>query len=133
MTSSQTAVFRQIVGDHMAPAPIAVPTGMPAVEVVGRMAEAEASAVVVVDARRAILGIITEQDVVRRVARSASDAPVQTLMTSPVLTIHADDHLYEAIGSMRRHRLRHMPVVDGDGRLWACSTCTTPSRSRPAP
>ena len=115
MMTSRTAVFRQVVGDHMAPPPVAAPAGVPAAEVVGRMAEAEASVAVVVDAGRRVLGILTEQDVVRRVSRSGPDATVDAVMTSPVLTVCADDHLYEAIGFMRRHRLRHMPVVDGDG------------------
>ena len=38
-------------------------------------------------------------------------------MNSPVRTIRVDDHLYEAIGYMRRHRRPHLPVVDGRGDL----------------
>jgi CBS domain-containing protein len=90
MTTSHTAVFRQIVGDHVAPPPTAVPAGVPVAEAVGRMAGAGASAVVVVDARGGILGILTEQDVVRRVTHSA---PADAVMISPVLTIRADEHL----------------------------------------
>jgi signal-transduction protein with cAMP-binding, CBS, and nucleotidyltransferase domain len=33
-------------------------------------------------------------------------------MSSPVFSICANDFLYHAIARMRRHGLRHMPVVD---------------------
>ena len=112
---SQTAIFRRIVGDHMAPPPLVVEHSTSAGEVVHRMAQAGASAAVVVGEHRRILGIVTEQDVVPRLA--GRDQPVQAVMSSPVLTIRADDHLYEAIGYMRRHRRRHLPVVDGQGDL----------------
>jgi CBS domain-containing protein len=102
----------------MAPPPVVVPLGAAAALVVGRMGEARASAAAVVDAERRIRGILTEQDIVRRIAcRQVGDAPVDRLMSQPVLTVRVDDHLYEAIGFMRRHRLRHMPVVGAGGEL----------------
>ncbi|HEX6012074.1 MAG TPA: DUF294 nucleotidyltransferase-like domain-containing protein [Geminicoccaceae bacterium] len=116
MATSQTAVFRQTVGDHMAPPPVAVAPGTPAAEVVRRMAEECASAAVVLDAARHPRGIVTEQDVVRRFAAGGKQ-PVEALMSAPVLTIRAEDHLHEAVGFMRRHHLRHMPVVDAGGAL----------------
>lgn len=118
MSSMQTAVFRRVVGDRMAPPPLVVTPGTSAAETVRGMAAAAASAVVAVDGTGAIRGILTEQDVVRRVAcRGDGELPVERVMTAPVLTIDRDDHLYAAIGFMRRHRLRHMPVVDAAGRL----------------
>lgn len=118
MPHSQTAVFRRLVRDHMAQAPVVVGLGATAAEVVARMGATGASAAVVTDPDGAIRGILTEQDVVRRIAcRRIGDQPVDSLMTRPVLTIRADDQLYQAIGFMRRKRLRHMPVVDDAGRL----------------
>jgi CBS domain-containing protein len=56
--------------------------------------------------------------VVRRVAwRVTPGQPVEAVMTAPVVTISADDHLLDAITTMRRHRLSHVPVVDRTGRL----------------
>jgi signal-transduction protein with cAMP-binding, CBS, and nucleotidyltransferase domain len=116
--SSQTAVFRQVVRDHMAAPPVVVGPEAPAGRVVEAMARARASAAAVVDESKHIVGILTEQDIVRRIAcRSLADRPVEGLMTGNVLTVGDDDHLYQAIGFMRRHRLRHMPVVDGAGQL----------------
>lgn len=118
MPHSQTAVFRHLVRDHMVEPPVVVPLGSTAAETVARMAATRASAAIVTGSDGTIRGILTEQDVVRRIAcRRIGDQPIDGLMTRPVLTIRADDQLYQAIGFMRRKRLRHMPVVDEAGRL----------------
>ena len=133
MAHSQTAAFRQRVRDHMQAPPVVVAGDLPALEVVARMAAAGASAAVVLDGGQRLAGILTEQDVTRRIAgRAVGGQPVARLMTSPVATIACDQPLYQAIGVMRRHGLRHMPVVDAAGGSPACSISTTRWRS-PAP
>lgn len=118
MATSQTQVFRHRVRDHLAPPPVVARPQEPAREVVARMVAARASAAAVVDAQGHILGILTERDVVQRIAcRGIGERPIEGLMTRPVLTVRDEDPLYVAIGFMRRHRLRHMPVVDALGRL----------------
>ncbi len=118
MAHGQTAAFRQGVRDHMQAPPVVVAGDLAAGEVVARMAEARASAAVVLDDERRIAGILTEQDVARRIAgRAVGDQPVASLMSRPVLTIGVDQPLYQAIGVMRRLGLRHMPVVDAAGAL----------------
>ncbi|MCC2663272.1 MAG: hypothetical protein K0S35_1194 [Geminicoccaceae bacterium] len=118
MAHSQTAAFRRRVGEHMQAPPVVVADEVPAGEVVARMTEAAASAAVVVDGEQRLAGILTEQDVTRRIAgRAVADQPVALLMTRPVATVAIDQPLYEAIGVMRRHGLRHMPVVDAAGAL----------------
>ena len=115
MTSSQTAVFRRPCVTTWRRPPMPVATAMSRHDVVGRMAADRAPAAVVVDEAGRILGIVTEQDVVRRFPGGISRS--QAVMTAPVLTVRADDQLYRAIGFMRRHRLRHMPVVDAAGAV----------------
>jgi len=115
---SQIAVFTQRVGDHMMPAPVAVPPATSCMEVVRRMREVGASSAVVEDAAGRAVGIVTEQDVCRRITGTASENDaVEAVMSAPVVTIAADDYLYHAIAHMRRHGLRHMPVVDATGRV----------------
>lgn len=117
MTSSATAVFRHPVRAWMGPAPLVLPPATPVAEVVARMTAARAAEALVVDADGVLRGILTEQDVTRRIAcRAVGPQPVASLMTSPVLTVGEDRHLFEAIGLMRRHGLRHMPVADTAGR-----------------
>jgi len=116
--SSLTNVFRQLVNDFMRPVPLFVPHEMPIREVVGRMTAAKASCVVVVGSSHNVLGILTEQDVTRRIAFQATpETLVDQLMTGPVMTIRDGDYLYHAIARMRRFGLRHMPVVDAQGAL----------------
>ena len=86
-------------------------------ETVGGLTEAKAAVALIVSDVGRIEGILTEQDIVRRVAfRASPDAPVTDVMTRPVRTVRGDDFLYQAIATMRRHRFRHIPVVDERGR-----------------
>lgn len=82
------------------------------------MARGAADSVLVVGSDGAIRGIVTEQDVTRRIAfQRAGDAPIETVMTAQVRTIRERDYLYHAIAYMRHSRLRHMPVVDDGGQV----------------
>ncbi len=118
MAQSQTMVFRRRVREHMRAPPVVVAPETGALEVIARMAEQRASAAVVVTSDGQIIGILTEQDVTRRIAaRGVGETPIADLMTRPVATVDAEQPLYEAIGRMRRYGLRHMPVVDRAGGL----------------
>lgn len=116
--STRTAVFRTLVRDHLRPTTITVTPAEPCGVVVERMRQAEASSAVVVDVEGRPVGIVTEQDICRKMAyRVAADTPVERVMSAPVETIEADDYLYRAVARMRRRELRHMPVVDGNGAV----------------
>lgn len=112
-----TAVFRELVCRHMAPAPIVVAGDDRCGDVVARMVEAETTAAAVTGPDGRICGILTEHDVVRRLTfRAAAETPVADVMSQPVMTVAADDFLYHAIARMRRFKLHHFPVVDGLGK-----------------
>jgi signal-transduction protein with cAMP-binding, CBS, and nucleotidyltransferase domain len=90
----------------------------PCAEVVQRLAAEKLACAIVLDSAERPVGILTERDVTRRIAfRAAPDTPIEALMTSPVMTIARREYLYQAISWMRRHNLRHMPVVDRTGRF----------------
>jgi len=110
---AQTAVFTRSVRDHMGPPPLLVAAADSCRRVVERLRSAGASQAVVSDGEGRALGIVTEQDVARRIACSDRDeAPIESVMSSPVVSICATDLLYHAIAWMHKHGLRHMPVVD---------------------
>ena len=114
---SWTAAFRELVAAHMASAPIVVDGGDRCGDVVARMVEARTTAAAVTGPDGRVCGILTERDVVRRLAfRAAADTPVADVMSRPVMTVAADDFLYHAIARMRRFNLHHFPVVDAAGR-----------------
>jgi CBS domain-containing protein len=114
----QTRLFRSVARDHMGPKPPEVAHTMSIGDTVTRMAQAGSSLAIVADSLGRPTGIVTGQDVVRHVACGAvADQPVDAVMTAPVVTVSVDDHLFNAIATMRRHRLSHVPVIDTMGRL----------------
>ncbi len=76
-------------------------------------------ALVVSDDGNTVLGVITERDIVRGLTEHGPKLlalPVSQVMTSSVITCTPDDGITTVMGRMTRHRIRHIPVVDG-GRL----------------
>jgi CBS domain-containing protein len=66
-----------------------------------------------------ILGIISERDIVRALIEHGEQVlalPVSKAMTSPVLTCVREDRVTAVMARMSRHRVRHLPVVEG-GKL----------------
>ena len=64
-----------------------------------------------------ILGIISERDIVRGLARHQDGClsmRVDELMTSPVITCTSNDSIDQVMQLMTDRRIRHLPVVDGD-------------------
>ena len=75
-------------------------------------------ALVVVDGER-IAGILSERDVVRRLAEDGAGAlacQVRDVMTPDVTTCAPDAAINDVMATMTNYRVRHVPVVDG-GRL----------------
>ena len=72
-------------------------------------------ALAVVDADRPI-GIVTDRDLVRRSLACGApvDARIDSVMTTPVVTIDADDDLHAAYAIFRTHGIRRLVVVSSD-------------------
>jgi signal-transduction protein with cAMP-binding, CBS, and nucleotidyltransferase domain len=114
---SQTKIFSQLVRDYMRTSPVVVPEDTKVVDLLGRMGAAKATSALVIDGVGRLTGIITEQDITRRVAlRCSGGEGVPSVMTAPVETVGADDYLFTAIARMRRFGWRQMPVVDAQQR-----------------
>jgi signal-transduction protein with cAMP-binding, CBS, and nucleotidyltransferase domain len=117
---SQTAVFSYLVGDFMRTRAevLAVRPGTRCADMIALLTAEKAGCAVVVDAMGRPIGIITERDIALRIAyRTPPETPVEAVMTAPVMTIQRREYLYHAIAWMRRHELRHMPVIDRKRRL----------------
>ncbi|PYM35342.1 MAG: hypothetical protein DME17_12985 [Candidatus Rokuibacteriota bacterium] len=74
-------------------------------------------ALLVEDAERRAVGIITERDVLREcVDRAAelSHVPVREAMTRDLIIGVPDDEIGYTMGIMTQNRIRHLPVMDGD-------------------
>jgi len=64
-----------------------------------------------------VLGILSERDYARKLVlkgRSSSDATVQDLMTSSVITVTPDQSMDQCMDLMTSKRIRHLPVVEDD-------------------
>jgi CBS domain-containing protein len=88
-------------------------------EAVRLLKEHNLGAVVVSPDGRHITGIMTERDVVRRLADGADflDSPVSSIMTQEVLTCQATESIQSLMSTMTNKRIRHLPVVDEQGGL----------------
>ncbi|HID67700.1 MAG TPA: CBS domain-containing protein, partial [Roseibacterium sp.] len=64
-----------------------------------------------------VLGILSERDIVRAIGGSGPGCladPVETLMTSKIISATRDETIESVLAKMTEGRFRHMPVMDGD-------------------
>ena len=74
----------------------------------------QVGAAVVVGAGGAVVGIISERDLVRQVALMGAEAlerPVSAAMTREVIFASPDETVDELLGRMTDRRVRHLPVI----------------------
>ena len=113
----QTSFYSQRAGDYMATGVVSLTVQASCLEAVDAMRAQGASSIVVIDSIGRPVGIVTEQDVLRKVTfHLGEDTPITHVMSSPLRSIGEDDLLFQGIARMRRHALRHIPVLNGRGR-----------------
>jgi signal-transduction protein with cAMP-binding, CBS, and nucleotidyltransferase domain len=113
---SPAAALTAGIAGAMAPPPPALPASAPLSAAVEAMREARCSALLALGEDGRPIGILTEQDIARRVVfRLPPEAPLSAAMTSPLIAARAEDPLWRAIALLRAHRLRHLPVLDSSG------------------
>ncbi len=87
-------------------------------EALGLLAEHNIGALIVIDGGGAPVGILSERDIVRHLAKNERlfTHPVSELMTTSVVTGVPKDDLVSVGATMTEKRIRHLPVMD-NGRL----------------
>lgn len=83
----------------------------------GLLAARGIGALVVSPDGRAIQGIVTERDVVRALPERGAallEEPVSSVMTAEVRTCVPSASVHDLARTMTDHRIRHVPVVEGD-------------------
>lgn len=81
-----------------------------------RMAAKNVGALMVVDDGR-VVGIFSERDYARKVilhGRASRDIQVRDIMTADLVTVRPENTLGDCMRLMTEHRVRHLPVLDGD-------------------
>ena len=84
--------------------------------IVDVLAAKSVGSVVITDAFETMVGIVSERDVVRAIAKHGSRAlgeNVAAFMTTDVTTARDEDDIDALLLVMTKGRFRHVPVVDG--------------------
>lgn len=84
---------------------------------VGAIDTQELGVVFVVDTANTLVGILTDGDIRRFVARqnTSLDQPVDSIMTKNPRTLSPDAPAYDALNLMERHQITVLPVTGPDG------------------
>ena len=101
------------VGSVYPDQPLAVTADTPLRDVLLLMKAQKSGSVLICDNGK-MLGIFTERDALRLMARKAPlDVPVQSAMTQKVTTLAADSTVAQAIAQMAAGGYRRLPIIDG--------------------
>jgi CBS domain-containing protein len=88
-------------------------------DALGLMAEKDIGALVVMDGDE-IAGIFSERDYARKIVllgKTSRETPVRDIMTPEVICVTPSQSADKCMAIMTDKRIRHLPVLDGDGRL----------------
>ncbi len=83
-------------------------------EALALLAEHNIGALIVVDGRKLPVGILSERDIIRRLAADPSSTAkcVEDLMTHDVLTGTPADDIEAVLQLMTSRHFRHLPIID---------------------
>ena len=80
--------------------------------------EKHIGSVVLVDDNKKCIGIFTERDAIRLVAKNVKlDQPLGNVMTKNVITIQENSSINEVRKIVLTHKIRHLPVVNQEDRI----------------
>ena len=77
----------------------------------------DADLVVVCNADKRMVGVISKTDVVRQISRESESPPAaSTVMTRTVMSCRPGDLLHDVWAMMKARRLKNVPILDDDSR-----------------
>lgn len=109
-----------IVRDLMSPKREMVDPQDAVISAIELMVERDVGSVLVVDRAGRLVGIFTERDLLRHYLEAQSKflyLTVDQVMTSPVITVSPTTTLDAALDLMTTKNIRHLPVVDKEGKV----------------
>ncbi|MGE5581136.1 MAG: CBS domain-containing protein, partial [Bacillota bacterium] len=97
---------------------ITVSPDEPIFNAMGKLIEHKIGSLVVVDAEKKIVGIISERDIMRAAFTdydTLKSKKVANLMTTNLIVAIPEDDIDYIMGIMTQNRIRHLPIVTKDG------------------
>ncbi|MBI3023702.1 MAG: CBS domain-containing protein [Thaumarchaeota archaeon] len=101
----------------MQPNPVTIPADA-TVEDAAKVMDRQSCSCLLVEDRGKVVGIVTERDIVRRVAakgRPLRSARVESIMTAPIIVVTPEVTVEDALSTMATNKIRRLPVVDQKG------------------
>lgn len=91
---------------------------VPVKEAIELLFKRHVGCIVVVDDAQQCIGIFTERDAIRVVAQNVPlDAPLEKIMTKNPFTVNESSTFEEAKSIIKSDKIRHLPVIDTNGKL----------------
>lgn len=90
----------------------------PIFSAMGKLVEHKIGSLVVCDAEKKIVGILSERDIMRAVFQdydTLKSKKVANLMTTNLIVAIPEDDIDYIMGIMTQNRIRHLPIVTKDG------------------
>lgn len=114
LTGGDRLLFTVPVGSLVRRAPVTTPGGATIQEAAAIMVRERISSIVVLDGAGKPAGLVTDRDLRAKVVAAGIDitAPVQKVMSAPLVAIEADRPCFEALLSMVRNHIHHLLVME---------------------
>ncbi len=96
-----------------------IPPAATVYQAIQMMSERNIGALPVVDGTK-LVGIISERDYMSKVVlkgKASKDTPVSDIMVRDLVTVGPDQTVSSCLEIITEHRIRHLPVVNGDELL----------------
>jgi len=108
----------KLARDVMTPEPARCGPNTTLDQVAKMMVQNDCGEIPVVDARDAVIGVVTDRDIVCRVVaegKNPSAHVAEECMSQPVVTVRGDAPIDEVLSTLEKHQIRRVPVVDEAG------------------